>query len=198
MAHRVILLITITLTLWISGFFWFVGQIPDTQTKPHERKRTDGIIVLTGGNGRIEGALRILVREYTKKLLITGVHNQVDLQNILRASGLTGEDPEMGLSERIIAGHMATDTKGNAEEALIWMMFENYNSALIVTANYHMPRALYEFQQRMPDKQFELYPIQPAGFHLKGWWHHPRSMALLLSEYHKYIGTRGYGAIMAL
>ena len=198
MAHRVIILFVIPLTLWITGFFWFLGQIPDAQPKIRDLKRTDGIVVLTGGNGRIEGALRILLREYTKKLLITGVHNQVDLQNILRASGLTGEDHEMRLSERIIAGHMATDTKGNAEEALIWMMFEHYNSALLVTANYHMPRALYEFQQRMPDKQFELYPIFPAGFHLKGWWQHPRSIALLLSEYHKYLGTRAYGVMITI
>ena len=54
----------------------------------------------------------------------------------------------------------AADTKGNALAARNWAEFHQLSSLSLVTANYHMPRALLYFQRMMPDIAITL-PVTP-------------------------------------
>ena len=43
--------------------------------------------------------------------------------------------------------HAALDTIGNAEESAKWVQDHDYNSVILVTNNYHMPRSLLEMSR---------------------------------------------------
>jgi len=62
-----------------------------------------------------------------------------------------------------------------------------YTSLRLVTAAYHMPRSLLEFQDAMPDIEIEPYPVFPVHVKQDKWWAWPGTMALTVTEYNKYI-----------
>src|SRR5437764_9779081 len=43
-------------------------------------------------------------------------------------------------------------THDNAQEAAIWTREHHFNSLVIVTGRYHMPRTMREFSATLPDK----------------------------------------------
>ena len=77
-------------------------------------------------------------------------------------------------------GYAAEDTHGNAAEAADWARAHDFKSLIIVTARYHMPRALREFGSAMPGVDLKALSGRP-GPHpdLSGWWQHPRTTLLL-------------------
>src|SRR6185312_2272994 len=86
-------------------------------------------------------------------------------------------------------GHVAANTRGNAEETAEWAHDHRYKSLIVVTASYHMPRSLTEFQAAMPKEQLVAYPVEPDGVDLHGWWHNPTTLRLLHYEYVKYLAS---------
>ncbi|MDP6952784.1 MAG: YdcF family protein, partial [Alphaproteobacteria bacterium] len=68
-----------------------------------------------------------------------------------------------------------------------WMAKEGYRSLRLVTAAYHMPRSLLEFHRAMPDLRLIPHPVFPDSVRLDAWWRHPGTVALLASEYAKYL-----------
>ncbi len=102
-----------------------------------------GIAVLTGGPDRLERGLALLAASPEARLLVTGVGRDVTLADLLP------EDPD-GLAGRIALGHTATSTRGNAREVLAWVREEGLPAVTVVTAGYHMPRALLELRRALP------------------------------------------------
>ena len=92
-------------------------------------------------------------------------------------------------------GYAAEDTYGNAREAGAWARFHHYRTLLIVTARYHMPRGLSEFQAAMPDMIFVPYPVDPVSIHPNGWWHNLHALRVLHWEYAKYLAATALTAI---
>ena len=165
--------------LWSVGFTLFVQQSRRAADPPPD---ADGIVALTGGADRIETALRLLAQDKAPALLISGVGRGSDLAELARRVQL---DPAT-LGQRVTLGHDATSTTGNAAETAIWARRNAIRRLIVVTAGYHMPRALREIARVLPDIALYPVPVQPPA--LRG----PIDLAgmhLLASEYDKLLAA---------
>jgi uncharacterized SAM-binding protein YcdF (DUF218 family) len=183
--YYLILIVGLIATLWLGGLCMFVAAIESLNdpTTIADLEPTDGIVALTGGSERVTAALELLQAHKAKKLLISGVHPGLTLDRLL------GNQPVPQSLQKccIVLGHAAGTTIGNAEETQIWMNLENYQSLRLVTANYHMPRSLMIFHAAMPEITIVPYPVAPEKVKLDGWWRHPGTASLLVTEYYKYL-----------
>jgi uncharacterized SAM-binding protein YcdF (DUF218 family) len=166
---------------WVVGLCWFVSTLdisepPDTPT--------DAIVVLTGGSLRIDRGLTLLREGKARHLLISGVNQAVAAATVER---LTHAEPAL-LDCCVVLGHDADNTEGNAREAAEWVEQQGYGSLRLVTANYHMPRALIEFRRILP-RDIQIIPdaVIPEATRAT----HPRLRRLLspvvMTEYSKYL-----------
>jgi uncharacterized SAM-binding protein YcdF (DUF218 family) len=62
-----------------------------------------------------------------------------------------------------------------------------FTTIVLVTSKYHMPRALAEFANAMPDRRILPYVVESERVHLAHWWERPRTIRLLLTEYVKFL-----------
>lgn len=143
----------------------------------------DGIVVLTGGDNRIVEGARLLADGRGKRLLISGVNRITRREDVQRISGLDHKT----FTCCVDLGYEALDTVGNADETRTWANGHNYNSLIVVTSSYHMPRSLAELSLAMPDRKFYPHAVTPRNFPDSGWWLHVRTTRVLLSEYLKYL-----------
>ncbi len=167
-----------------AGFLWFVAHLPDSVAQPD--RRTDAIVVLTGGSGRVGRGLELLAQGRAEKLFVSGVYQGVDVAELLRVSR---QDPEH-LACCVALGYEAGTTEGNAVETAHWMREQGYRSLRLVTAAYHMPRSLLEFRRRMPQIEIVPHPVFPDHVKQDDWWRWPGSTHLLVGEYGKYLVAR--------
>ena len=171
----------IGLALWLGGLFWFAAAL-ETDTEA-DRRKTDAIVVLTGGSLRVEQGIDLLSEGLADKLFVSGVARGIDVKKLLEVFRRAPED----LSCCIALGYEADDTAGNARETAIWMREQNYDSLRLVTAAYHMPRSLLEFRRTMPETEIIAHPVFPAHVKQRNWWLWPGSASLMVSEYNKYL-----------
>ncbi len=166
----------------IAGFVGFATSLERAETKLSTQ--VEGVVALTGGSDRVLEAAELLARGQAGRLLITGVNRATqgaDLQKILPMS--------KDLFECCVdLGYRARDTAGNARETREWAREFNIKGPLIVvTSNYHMPRALVELSAALPG--VTLYPFPVISEHVKvaDWGGDRRVMRLLAREYLKYL-----------
>ncbi len=164
--------------LWVAGFAWFLRA---ALTEPTPPPRADGIVALTGGAGRVETALHLLAEGRAQHLLITGVGEATGFAALAH---LAGVDPELG--RRVTLGHAAASTRGNAAETADWVRGQGMRSLIVVTAGYHMPRALAELGRALPEVALYPMPVRPPGFHEGA---DPAMLRLLAGEYTKFLAA---------
>lgn len=169
------------LGLWGWGLTRFVDGIP--RTVADEQRKTDAIIVLTGGTLRLETGFALLSRRLAEKLLVSGVDKSVPLEEVLRVSGMTPE----AMACCVTLGYMAEDTGSNASESAAWVRSNRISSVRLVTAGYHMPRSLLEFRAALPDVEIVPHPVFPAHVMIEDWWRRPGTASLVIGEYNKYL-----------
>ncbi|MBL4721765.1 MAG: YdcF family protein [Alphaproteobacteria bacterium] len=168
-------------TVWIFGFLWFIDAVKQSHIKNGDT--VDAIVVLTGGSLRLDAGLALLAAKKAPKLFVSGVYDGISVQQLLR---LSRSQPD-ALDCCITLGYAATDTHGNAAETALWMRAQGHKSLLLVTANYHMPRSLLEFQHALPRIDISTHPVSPPHVPLEKWWSNPGTGLLLLGEYNKYL-----------
>ena len=171
----------LVIVVWIMGLIWFVDEVPTNRTE--DLTRTDAIIVLTGGTGRLEAGLQLLSEGYAKLLFISGVARGIDVQALLKLVSRNRNDFECC----IVVGYRADNTAGNAVETTKWIVENKFDSLRLVTASYHMPRSLFEFRRKMPNIKIVPHPVFPPQFKRQSWWRWPGSAQLLASEFNKYL-----------
>lgn len=169
---------------WIMGFVWFVGLIPDRISKIDGV--TDAIVVLTGGSGRIDAGFMLLAEGKAKKLFISGVGKNANLEDISKISTFH-QNNKANLKSNIALGYEAYNTVENAIETMNWMRQNNVHSIILVTSNYHIPRSLAEFQLIMQDHKIIAYPVISNAIKIEKWWMFPGTMKLIFLEYNKFI-----------
>jgi len=162
---------------WLAGFLWFAHSV--VRADP-TRVSADGIVVLTGGADRISLGLRLLQAGRGRALLISGVGHGAELASLARGSGI---DP-VPLAARITLGREATTTIGNADETAAWVERLDLHSLIVVTASYHMMRALTELQRSLPDVTLVAAPVLPPALRNGG---SLATMRLLAQEYTKWL-----------
>jgi uncharacterized SAM-binding protein YcdF (DUF218 family) len=165
----------------ILGFVAFVWILPEEQL-PLERN-ADGIVVLTGGTSRVTDALELLASGRSKRLLITGVNPGTTTADIARQTG----NYDRFLSCCVDLDYSALNTLGNAVQARIWATDHNFQSLIVVTSAYHMPRALAELAHQLPDAALVPYPVVSDRLRIEPWWSNGTTTRLVLSEYLKYL-----------
>ncbi|HVY20236.1 MAG TPA: YdcF family protein [Bauldia sp.] len=174
----------------VVGFVAFAVGIADAA--PPADPRAEGIVVLTGGSARIDGALRLLADHRASRLLISGVNPAVGIDAL---AGTLGADLDAMLACCVDLGHTARDTIGNATETRDWAADNGYTSLIVVTSAYHMPRSLAELHDAMPRVTLIAYPVSNPELHLTEWWGDPEAFSLLVREYGKYLLTAARLAI---
>ena len=162
---------------WMAGFAWFlhvawVGAEPPAQA--------DGIVVLTGGAERIETALKLLAEGRAKVLLVSGVGGSTDFAALARRAGV---DPRLGA--QVALGRTAASTRGNAAETAEWAHANGVRALIVVTAGYHMPRALAELSRTLPEVALHPVPVLPPAMRQPG----ALALRLLAGEYTKWLAT---------
>jgi uncharacterized SAM-binding protein YcdF (DUF218 family) len=167
--------------VWLGGLLLFAATLP--RHTPEPPPDADGIVVLTGGAARIEAGLALLRHGKAQRMFISGVHPGSG-KTAMRAT-LPGNSVEFDCC--IDLGFAAADTYGNALETAAWARGRGYRRLLVVTANYHMPRALTELEYRLPNVELIPYPVIPTQFKLKRWWNWPGTATLLVEEFDKFL-----------
>jgi uncharacterized SAM-binding protein YcdF (DUF218 family) len=161
---------------WAGGFIWFVGEIRrPVAPVPH----TDGIVALTGGAGRVALALHLLAQGKANQLLVSGIGGGTELATLGHMAGID----TARLQDRITLGRYAASTRGNGVETAAWAEQNSIGTLIVVTAAYHMPRALADMRQALPDVRLYPMPVYP-GPGEKG-----PGLRLEAEEYTKYLLT---------
>ncbi len=163
---------------WSGGFAWFVVAVQKTPGLP---AHADGIVVLTGGADRISDALRLLSENRADGMLVTGIGGGAALRDLAEHAKVDTR----ALARRITLGRGAASTHGNAAETAAWVQENGIRSLIVVTAFYHIPRALLEMARALPRVQLFPAPVRPPSLELTSW----TGMRLLAGEYAKLIAA---------
>jgi uncharacterized SAM-binding protein YcdF (DUF218 family) len=164
-----------------GGFLWFLHLVQRAEETP--TRNADGIVALTGGPFRINDALDLLAAGRGKRLLISGVNPLTRPGEISRLV----PEHQRWFACCVDIEHSATNTIGNAIETRRWAKARSFNSLIVVTANFHMPRALSELQHELPEVALVPYPVVSDKVRVDAWWESPETTRLLFLEYLKYI-----------
>ncbi|HMN54126.1 MAG TPA: YdcF family protein [Sphingopyxis sp.] len=170
-------LISLLFLAWVLGFAWFALLLP----LPAASQKTDAIVVLTGGPGRIDRGLEMLEKGEAKRLLISGVAREVKPKELAAEY----RRPQKLFDCCIALGFEAEDTRSNATEVAAWVARRNYRSIRLITTDWHMRRAQYELGRALGAK----VAILPDAVRS-----HP-SFATLFREYHKYLAGLAGGLL---
>ena len=138
----------ILITIIIGYFFYFIPIIYKTYDLP---KNVEGIAVLTGGKGRIEKALSIFNNYPKSKLIISGVHKKVSLNNIISSSNYN--------KNGIFIDKQSESTLQNAIAIVRWANERSLTHILIITSYYHMPRSMLLLNYFGKDINFYSIPV---------------------------------------
>jgi len=162
---------SLLLIVWALGFAWFALILP----QPLGAGKSDAVIVLTGGEGRIDRALEALDKGWARQMLVAGVDPEVRRR-------------EFAAEYEVSAARMAccvtleresVDTRSNALEAARWIAAEKARSVRLVTSDWHMRRAAWELEQTAPGTLIvrDAVPTRPK-------------LRILFLEYHKLLARR--------
>ena len=165
---------SLLLVLYVLGFALF-GVTLGRPAKA-DAATTDGIVVITGGAGRIEHGVDMLDAGKGKRMLVAGADPSVTKADLVRRLG-----GKRRLFDCCIdLGSESVDTRSNAEETRRWLERKGFKSVRLVTSDWHMRRARYEFR-RVLGKDYQILPdavrTEP-GF------------TTLFGEYNKYLLRR--------
>jgi uncharacterized SAM-binding protein YcdF (DUF218 family) len=165
----------------VGGFVGFARSVASDEIVL--RANSDGIVVLTGGASRIADAIELLAAGHGKRLLITGVHPTTSSREIARV---------VPRHQRLLAccvdlDHSAVNTLGNAAETRRWAKHLGFQSLIVVTSSYHMPRSMAELARQLPDVKLIAFPVVTDKMRAEPWWTNLPTAKLLFSEYLKYM-----------
>jgi uncharacterized SAM-binding protein YcdF (DUF218 family) len=172
-------------TLIVIGFIVFTFEISRAKP-PNPVPKADGIVVLTGtGGGRLEAGAQLLKQGLGEHLLISGVNKSISAQEIQSLLELTDED----FSCCVTLDYEAENTYQNGKETANWARALGYESILLVTSSYHMPRAKVEISTAMDGIRILPYPVPIEKKADAPWWGGKDKITGLLREYGKLLVT---------
>ena len=168
----------------IAGLQHFVLTLPKSPSGGLQF--TDGIVVVTGGQQRVDDGLRLLTEGKAGRMLISGVGEGVNRAVLVQELQLNDREAN-ALFCCAELDFTADNTRGNAIAARRWAMQHDMRSLRLVTASYHMPRALVVFARELPEFDLYQWAVIPDDLRLDDWWRDRAMLRLLAREYAKYL-----------
>ncbi|MDR2856280.1 MAG: YdcF family protein [Novosphingobium sp.] len=162
-------ILSLVVLIWLMGFVWFAVALPG----PHDGGRSDAVVVLTGGGGRIGRGFEALRKGWAGRMLVSGVDREV------RPGEFAAEYkvPPALMACCVTLGFQSVDTRSNARETAQWIARNHIRSVRLVTTDWHMRRAVLELRAQLPghvELIRDAVPSQP-------------SLRTLLREYNKLL-----------
>jgi uncharacterized SAM-binding protein YcdF (DUF218 family) len=185
MLQRLILGLLAAGLLWAVGLAVFITGLPHpSQTTP---AKVDAVIVYTGGGGaRISAGMAVFSDGAGKRLLISGVHPDTSRE---RLSEFWDGTPDR-FDCCVDLGRMARSTRGNAEEAAQWAREHEFKGLVLVTSDYHMPRAITIAKAQMPEMDITPYVVASGYLNDNRRPNSRKAWRKLSGEYNKYLLAR--------
>src|SRR5205085_10581663 len=115
---------------------------------------------------RVSDAMELLASGYGKRLLISGVHPTNAASDISR----TLPDNHSLLHCCVDLDRSAVNTRSNAAETRRWVKDRGFKSLIVVTSNYHMPRAIVELSHAMPEIALIPFAVVGERWRDEPWW----------------------------
>ncbi|WP_454885736.1 YdcF family protein [Sphingomonas oryzagri] len=163
-------LIALLVLVWGLGFAVFALTLP----RPTGDRRTDAIVVLTGGAGRLDRGIDLLARHQAQRLFVSGTDRTVRKKELAVRTGR----PVALFDCCVDLGKESVDTRSNATETAKWLETHRYHSVRLITTDWHMPRAHSDLNRAL--KGYDA-TVVPDAIRSK-----PGFMTLL-TEYNKYV-----------
>ena len=181
--------------IWAVGLLAFAARVQHS-TPAGEPERAQGVVALTGARSgeRISAAVHLLETGKARRVLVSGVNRQASREDIRSMSRTARKLYDCCVD----LGFEAATTLGNARETAAWARARGYDSLIVVTADYHMPRAMLELRSAMPGAALQPYPITTSVMDARGWWKTGRRARLMVGEYSKYLLILGREAVLRL
>ena len=182
---RFLALLGILALVWLVGLFAFADRVR-SYSPAEDPARADAIVALTGPSSeRVDAAVRLLENGKGDRLLISGVNRQV------QKAELKAVTPG---SSRLFAccvdlGFEAENTMGNAREIGRWARSNGYDSLIVVTSDYHMPRSLVEIRSALPGVELTPYAVETPSLDNSRWWKAAVTARRMTLEYMKYLAA---------
>ena len=167
-------LLALLLLAWALGFIAFAVFLP----RPAEDTHADGVIVLTGGDGRIQRGLDTLHRGLARQLLVSGVDSEVTAGQFAALYKIDAATMRCC----IVLGYDSVDTRSNATESIQWIASHHFTTVRLVTSDWHMRRAAFELSRRAPRGVTIIEDAVPTR----------PSLRILFTEYCKWLVRRGW------
>ncbi|MEY2883892.1 MAG: hypothetical protein RL490_1616 [Pseudomonadota bacterium] len=172
-------LVAVLALAWVGGFLWFSLTLPDPA--PIAAK-TDAVVVLTGGAGRLARGLEVLEAGSAKRMLVSGVDRRTTRKQLAAAA----KSPKSRFDTTDL-GYEAIDTRSNAEETARWVAQHDFSTIRLVTSAGHMRRARLELSRVLPRSVLvvsDAVPVEPKA-------------PSIAAEYSKYLLRRAALALGA-
>jgi uncharacterized SAM-binding protein YcdF (DUF218 family) len=183
-----IALLILVITYFLIELFHFKEKIIAAENYPNPKNTN--IVILTGGTNRIKDGFDIINKfdeksKYTIKILVSGTgkgFTKLSLQNKL------SPDFDLKLIKCCVElDAISQNTYSNAKQTLKWSIRNNIKEFILITSNYHMPRSILEFKNKMPNMRILTYPIKPRKHEINNWLNSFETFSLIFYEFCKFI-----------
>ncbi len=177
---KFIKLTALLLSLWLITFISYMSLVQKTYNKTN-LTQAEAIIILTGDINRIKDGVTLFDEKNIPHLYISGANKSFTRKNIPSTRSCC-----------ITIGYQATNTQGNVEEVRQWLLKKDLKNIVLITSDYHMPRALHMFKTSLPTT----IKIQPYPSHynsLRKRLTSLRYIKVVFLEFHKYALYRFLG-----
>ena len=184
----------LVIAFWVVGLLAFASRV-EQSTPPPEPPPADGVVALTGAStARLTAAVHLLEIGKAERALISGVNvkaSRADIRGVTKAT-------RRYYDCCVDLGFAATDTVGNARETAAWAARHNYRSLIVVTSDFHIPRAMLELHAAMPGIRLTPYPVKSEDIDARHWWRNGEGARRVVTEYCKYLAILAREAAFSL
>ena len=158
----------------------------------YNKKESPNIVILTGGTNRIKDGLKIIkdfrkLKKSNYKILVSGTGTGFTKNSLKNQLG-SNFNPKL-IQCCIDLDKVSKNTITNASETFKWTQKKDIKEFILITSNYHMPRAYLEFKNIMPNFKIHTYAITPKKHDIENWLNSYQTFGLVFTEYCKYIAA---------
>ncbi|MBB5517914.1 YdcF family protein [Amphiplicatus metriothermophilus] len=182
--RRVIFILLAIGLAWTAGLVAFIAGLPAPAGE--DGATADGVVVYTGGGARIAAGMSLMQRGAGRRLLISGVNPDISRDEIAKMWPGAAETFDCCVD----LGAAARSTEGNAQEVSEWAAAHGFRSLILVTSEYHMPRALLETHARMKSAEIAPHPVASGYLDARGRPASTEAWRRLAVEYSKFLAAR--------